>query len=327
MGTAVGTVPRRAGRALALASIALVVLACSDDRLRESARDDPTPTATATSRASTPTARPPLTADLDPDDLPREITAFVLRHVTYEPSHTENGEGGEGDDDSDDGNGAATGGGSDSPSVIAELGQASDEDGLRTTTETARLGEYAGESILRPEDPEYRNDLGYRAEWQSEFYAEQDVEYWYSASFYLPEDWDQGRNRTFDDRIIFQFHEGRGSPVFSLHIHEESERFFVRHKRADESFEYLWSRPFEVGRWYDFAFHVKWTRDDDGFFRIYLNQHLVREYQGRTLAEGRTVYTKWGIYGQPTHVIYDEVRIIQGPAALRLATPWPAVRF
>ncbi|MCK9486808.1 MAG: polysaccharide lyase [Dehalococcoidia bacterium] len=311
----VGRLCRRRRSVLLIAALGAALLACGSDRTADSASSEAD--ALATTAAVTPSAASAagpglratptssLSVAIDPDRLPREITAVMLRQVTYEVDEML----------------AETDAGS---HVTAEFMQAVD-DGLRTTSETARRGAFAGEALLRSGDPQYRGRLGYRAEWQSEFHAERDQEYWYSASYYIPEDWDQGRNQSFNDRIIFQFHEGTaGSPAFSLHLTDES-RFMMRRKRSDDRFQYLWSHPFETDRWYDFVFHAKWTRDDDGFFRIYFNQELVQDYQGRTLPHGSSVYTKWGIYGQPTHVLFDEVRIVAGEQGLRLASPWPVI--
>lgn len=200
--------------------------------------------------------------------------------------------------------------------------QAPNGDRLSYTTETARLGSRAGTVLLLPDDDQYRGNLGYRAEWQSPFYADEGNEYAYAASYYLPEDWYQGTNpNTFNDRIIFQLHEGHGSPTFSLHIHAGDERFFVRHKLAERRFETLWSGDFETEEWYDFAFRARWSHSSDGFFQVYLNGQLVHQYTGQTLNDSDRLYTKWGIYGQPTKLLVDEVSIVEGPDGLFAATP------
>jgi len=193
---------------------------------------------------------------------------------------------------------------------------------LSFTTEVVREGTRAGTVLLLPSDPQYRGNLGYRAEWQSSAYGDEGGEYAYSASYYLPTDWNQGTNPgTFDDRIIFQFHEGSGSPVFSLHIDADEEEFFVRHKRVSGGFAKLWSTDFETEQWYDFAFRVRWSDSSDGFFQVYLDGRLVHQYTGRTLTDGGRTYTKWGIYGQPTRLVVDEVSIVEGSDALFAVTP------
>ena len=191
--------------------------------------------------------------------------------------------------------------------------QTAADDALSVTDSVARAGDLAGLALLREDDEQFRGDLGYRSEWQSSFDAERDKEYWYGFSVYLPEDWDQGDNEDFfDDRIIFQFHEGTGSsPALSLHLDDGDDRFFIR-RRTDDGFEYLWSMEFETERWYDFALNVVWSRDDDGLVRLYVGGEFIGEYEGETLVDGRLVYAKWGIYGQPTRIFLDEIRIAEG---------------
>lgn len=199
--------------------------------------------------------------------------------------------------------------------------QAPNDARLQPTTDVARAGNRAGAVLLLPDDPQYRDELGYRSEWQSGIYADDGHEYSYGASYYLPSDWNQGSNSdTFDDRIIYQFHEGNGSPTFSLHLHEDGE-FWVRHRDEDGDFTKLWSQSFDTNTWYDFAFRVRWSSSDDGFFQIYLNGRLVRQYSGQTLNHSSRIYTKWGIYGQPTKLVVDEVAIIEGANGLFDATP------
>ncbi|MGE3960053.1 MAG: heparin lyase I family protein [Dehalococcoidia bacterium] len=201
--------------------------------------------------------------------------------------------------------------------------QAPSDDRLGYTSDIVRAGSRAGTVLLLPDDPAYRGNLGYRAEWQSDVYAEEGREYAYGVSYYLPDDWNQGRNpKTFDDRIIFQFHEGNGkSPTFSLHVDADRERLFVRHRQRDGDFDALWSTELETGEWYDFAFRVYWSRGNDGFLQIYLDGRLRYQYDGRTLNDSNRVYTKWGIYGQPTRLVVDEVSIVEGADGLFDATP------
>lgn len=204
--------------------------------------------------------------------------------------------------------------------------QIGETDGLSVTDAQARTGEASGMALLREGDEQFRDELGYRSEWQSGFQAEMGTEYWYGMSFYVPDDWNRGDNDDFfDDRIIFQFHEGTGSsPALSIHLDEEEggDRFFIR-RRTDDGFDYLWSMEFETERWYDFAVNVVWSHDsDEGFVRLYIDQEYVGEYEGATMVDGRIIYTKWGIYGQPTRLFIDEVRIAEGSAGgLEVVSP------
>ncbi|MCB9484099.1 MAG: heparin lyase I family protein [Dehalococcoidia bacterium] len=201
--------------------------------------------------------------------------------------------------------------------------QSGAEDGLSVTHEVVRSGDAAGVAVLEPDDPQFRGNVGYRSEWQSDFHADAGGEFWYGVSVYVPDDWNQGSNDNFfNDRIIFQFHEGTGSsPAMSLHLRADDDRFVLRRRTVD-GFAYPWSMPFETDRWYDFVFHVRWSQDDDGFVQLFLDQRLIGEYQGRTLVDGESIYTKWGIYGQPTRILIDDVRIAEGrTGGLDLVSP------
>lgn len=199
------------------------------------------------------------------------------------------------------------------------------EDAIGVTEEVARLGTGAGFVDAEEGDPPFKGGLGFRAEWQSDFYSVDGTEYAYGASYWFPEDWYQGENpSTFDDRVIFQFAEGAGTaPTFSLHIDADDQRLFVRHRVGEGDFQYLWETPFETERWYDIAFQAKWSTSDDGYFRVYLDGEFEAEFRGRTLNETDRVYTKWGIYGQPTKLMIDEVSIVDGPYGLPLVSPSP----
>lgn len=202
--------------------------------------------------------------------------------------------------------------------------QAAAEDALRVVTSPVRGGDHAGMAILREGDDQFRGDLGFRSEWQSSFKATTGVDYWYGISVYMPDDWHQGDNpNTFDDRIIFQFHEGTGSsPALSLHIRSGEQHLQVRRRAEGGRFDYLWSMPFETRRWYDIAFQIRWSQDDDGRVQIFVDRQLVHHYEGPTLVDGTSTYPKWGIYGQPTRVFIDEVRIAEGRAGgLSLVSP------
>jgi hypothetical protein len=206
--------------------------------------------------------------------------------------------------------------------LVSAKEQTATRHGLRPTTAAFRTGRSAGEALLKRDDPRIPG-LRYRSEWESAVRAVADEEHWYGVSFYLPSDWNQGTNDdTFDDRIIFQFHEGTGGePAFSLHLDAHSERVVLRRKEARNEFDYIWSTPLVTEQWYDVAVAAKWTREADGYFNVFLNGVPQRQYSGPTLVDGSIVYTKWGIYGQPTRILFDEVRIARGLDGLDAVSP------
>lgn len=199
--------------------------------------------------------------------------------------------------------------------------------GIGRTTESARSGSSAGFSLLRPGDPQSKAG-GYRSEWHgSDHISGPGAERWHGISYYFPKDYNQGSNSsTFNDRIIFQFCD-EGSPMFSLHLDAAREQLWVRRKLPERDsngkprFETLGRWDFQVGQWYDIVFHAKWTKDGSGFMEVYVDGQQVVNYRGRTLAERDVTYSKWGIYGQPTRVLYDEVWAADGSGTLASIRP------
>lgn len=198
--------------------------------------------------------------------------------------------------------------------------------GIGRTSDAARLGSKAGFALLRPGDPS-SSAGGYRAEYHGNDHTGHGSERWHGISYYFPKDYHQGSNSsTFNDRIIFQFAD-QGSPMFSLHLDPASEELRLRRKLPERDsngkpqFEVLGRWPFETGRWYDVVFHAKWTTNNSGLFELYIDGERRVNYQGRTLAERDVTYSKWGIYGQPTRLFFDEMWTANGSGTLETVRP------
>lgn len=254
----------------------------------------------------TPSWRPPALVvkppssgpSASPSAAPTKVTgASMIRHLTYE-----------------DGERAMT-------SEQAPSG------GIGRTKEQARSGSSAGYALLRPGDPKSHAG-GYRAEWHGDDHIKgPGTERWHGISYYFPSDFNQGSNSaTWNDRIIFQFCD-QGSPMFSLHLDAKSQELWVRRKLPNRDsngkpqFQTLARFPFETGKWYDIVFHAKWTKDGSGFFDVFVDGDQKVDYNGRTLAERDFTYSKWGIYGQPTHLYFDEVWTAEGSGTLESVRP------
>ncbi len=242
----------------------------------------------------TPTA-PPVVAAPDPASSPAVVSgAALIRHLTYEDGE---------------------------PAMTAEHAPPG---GIGRTHEAARSGSSAGYALLKPGDAR-SSAGGYRAEWHGEDHAGKGAERWHGISYYFPRDYNQGKNSaTWNDRLIFQFAD-QGSPMFSLHMDADHEQLWVRRKLPNggsaQQFESLGRWDFDPGQWYDVVIHVKWTKDGSGFFEVYVNGERKVAYRGRTLAERDVTYSKWGVYGQPTHLLFDEVWTAEGPGTLESVRP------
>jgi hypothetical protein len=42
-----------------------------------------------------------------------------------------------------------------------------------------------------------------------------------------------------------------------------------------------------IGKWHDILVHVKWSKKDDGFFKMFVNDELKYNYEGRTQSKLR----------------------------------------
>ncbi|MEF1289589.1 heparin lyase I family protein, partial [Vibrio sp. M260118] len=49
------------------------------------------------------------------------------------------------------------------------------------------------------------------------------------------------------------------------------------------------------GKWHKIEINVKWSRDDSGWFKVWVNGNQKVDYSGQTM-EANTVYFKYGIY-------------------------------
>ena len=62
----------------------------------------------------------------------------------------------------------------------------------------------------------------------------------------------------------------------------------------DDNRKLLESEEF-VGRWNDIVVHARWTRDNDGWFRVWVNGAEKTFYEGKTMS-CYEVYFKYGVY-------------------------------
>jgi hypothetical protein len=88
------------------------------------------------------------------------------------------------------------------------------------------------------------------------------------------------------------------------------------------------TRRFPIGpimrnHWYEFAYHVRWSAEDDGSFDAWVDGRRVLEYRGPTLYAGQGCYLKLANYhtpvGRPVAVVHARVRRASTAAALGLS--------
>ena len=117
-------------------------------------------------------------------------------------------------------------------------------------------------------------------------------EYWFSWSLFFPKDhqnlWPLSNN-------YGQFHQKDGAPVFMFK--ELRSGYSVVRTIGDVDYDErrLIRNDDMSGKWHDILINAKWSKKDDGFFKVWVNDKLKYDYKGPTKTK-KYVYEKFGIY-------------------------------
>ena len=117
-------------------------------------------------------------------------------------------------------------------------------------------------------------------------------EYWFAWSVYFPTD---HQNLYPLSNNYGQFHQQGGPPVFMFkeRIHGYSVVRTIGDSDYDE--RKLVDKKKMPGKWFEVLINAKWTKKDNGFFKVWVNDKLKYDYKGPTKTE-KYVYQKFGIY-------------------------------
>ena len=117
-------------------------------------------------------------------------------------------------------------------------------------------------------------------------------EYWFSWSIYFPED---HQNLYPLSNNYGQFHQKSGQPVFMFK--ERKDSYSVVKTIGDHDYDErkLIDKNDMNGKWHDILINAKWTKKNDGFFKIWVNNEIKYDYKGPTKSK-QYVYYKFGIY-------------------------------
>jgi len=152
-------------------------------------------------------------------------------------------------------------------------------------------------------------------------------EWWYSWSIYLPKDF---INVHPTKLCLGQFHQEKGHVVWMFQNQSFSEGggYWVDDQVPGytRKLNKILSQDEMSEKWNDILVNAKWSKKDDGFFKVWLNGKQVYSFAGPTKTKAK-VYFKFGIYrsflskwiyssknkkkekGVPAQVVYyDEVR-------------------
>ena len=119
-------------------------------------------------------------------------------------------------------------------------------------------------------------------------------EYWFSWSIYFPKD---HKNLYPLSNAFGQFHQKNGNPVFMFK--ELRKGYTIVRTITDSDWDYheqnLITNDEALGNWFDILINAKWSKKEDGFFKIWVNGDLRYDYKGPTKSKSK-VYQKFGVY-------------------------------
>ena len=136
-----------------------------------------------------------------------------------------------------------------------------------------------------------RSELG-QYQWQREGH-----EYWYRWSIYIPKN---HQNLAPVYTVYGQFHQVKCQPAFQFieKSHYWGLALAIWRTITNDGIVH-WNELLEpeqfVGKWNDFVVHARWTRKNDGWFKVWVNGEEKIAYSGKTMSCDK-VYFKYGIY-------------------------------
>ncbi len=141
---------------------------------------------------------------------------------------------------------------------------------------------------------------------------------WTAFSIYLPKDF-----KSVDPvkLAMGQFHQRKGSPNLMFQFNNQGYWADRQLSFMTQEMKKILDVEDMIGKWNDILIHGNFTKKEDGFFKVWVNNELKYEYNGRTTS-GKPSYFKFGIYQTyvsryspyeskpyPTQIVFfDEIR-------------------
>jgi hypothetical protein len=157
---------------------------------------------------------------------------------------------------------------------------------------------------------------------EQEPYSSIGREYWYGWSIFIPKSYP---NIYPTKTALGQFHQKQvGRPPVMFQNHNGGYWLDLNQMNGRSSGYYLLIPEGKLrGRWHDIIVHAKWSKDESGFIRVWVNGVLKVKHSGPLTKYSHPIYFKYGIYRSflsryknannidkvPIQVVYfDEVR-------------------
>lgn len=133
-------------------------------------------------------------------------------------------------------------------------------------------------------------------------------EFWFSWSIYFPQD---HINLYPLSNNYGQFHQKGGPPVFMFKENNTGYTLIRTIGDYDYDEKKLISKRKMPGQWFDILINARWSKKDNGFFKVWVNDKIKYDYTGPTMT-GKSVYQKIGIYrtGISRYINYKNLEVI-----------------
>jgi len=139
-----------------------------------------------------------------------------------------------------------------------------------------------------------RNDRERSELVQRGYRQRQGDEYWYRWSIYLP----ITHQNIYRTKVAYaQFHQQGCEPVFMFQEFDGGYWLNIQpniNKGIDDDRKLLESKEF-VGKWNDIVVHARWTKQSNGWFKVWVNGRQSTFYEGKTMT-CEEIFFKYGIY-------------------------------
>ena len=117
--------------------------------------------------------------------------------------------------------------------------------------------------------------------------------YWYGWYVYFPNDYPN----IYPTKVaVGQFHQHGSHPVWMFQNANGGYHLDDQVTGTTRRYYKLIDEEDLRGKWHKIELHVKWAKDQAGFFKAWVNGERKINYQGRTMGDAQSVYFKYGVY-------------------------------
>ena len=117
-------------------------------------------------------------------------------------------------------------------------------------------------------------------------------EHWYGWSIYFPNDFP---NVFPTKTALGQFHQDKSHPVWLFQNADGGYHLDDQVRGTTRRYYSLIDEVDLRGQWHKIEVHVRWEKNDNGFFKVWVNGDNKVDYRGQTMDADR-VYFKYGVY-------------------------------